>query len=306
MQYMNDLTSWESKEKLLELAKDYEITARQLARWHYEGLIPRPIQHSLGRGRGTQTLYPSGTSQQLLVLCELRKNKRMPLLDVAWKLWWNGYSVKMQVIRTFISNAIGDFNVYKASGKRAKGIVGKRIRNKALNRMLKRVSDEPNLRNVFVETLEGQFNPKGKNLDETIWDITSALKMQPDKISTQSNQPLGPEFLFRLSDAFATKSLHSVLANSSDEDLIQARNDLRLLLSIYEAFNLLSSRKIPEEHYWLNQSGALLSTMVPSEQAMMLMFFRALMASGEAETVKKSVELVKEGIQSLLAASLKE
>jgi DNA-binding transcriptional MerR regulator len=45
---MEDLSQWESKKYLLEVSG---VTDRQITRWHYEGLLPKPKQRRLGRGR---------------------------------------------------------------------------------------------------------------------------------------------------------------------------------------------------------------------------------------------------------------
>lgn len=95
----------ETREQLLVLAESrgYRVTEHQLARWHREGLLPRPKQRSLGRGRGTQTVYRSGTGQQLLRLCEIHLDgKEKRLLYVAWRLWWEGYEVSLKSVRHFL------------------------------------------------------------------------------------------------------------------------------------------------------------------------------------------------------------
>jgi hypothetical protein len=46
----------------------------------------------LGRGKGSETLYPAGSTEQLLVICEALKKKRR-LVEVTWALWWRGRPV---------------------------------------------------------------------------------------------------------------------------------------------------------------------------------------------------------------------
>ncbi len=90
---------------MLDLARDrgYAVTGPQLARWHRAGLLPRPEQRSLGRGRGTQTVYPLGTRVQLLKLCEIHFGDRVKRLPhVGWQLWWEGYEVSFDLIRSFL------------------------------------------------------------------------------------------------------------------------------------------------------------------------------------------------------------
>lgn len=83
-------------------AHDYTVTETQLVRWHREGLLPpigQPLaRRFLGRGRGSETLYPAGTSAQLLALCGLHAHERR-LVPLGWSLWWQGYVVSPTLIR---------------------------------------------------------------------------------------------------------------------------------------------------------------------------------------------------------------
>src|SRR6185312_3198062 len=73
-------------------AAAHHVSETQLARWHRAGLLSRPRRRSLGRGRGTQTLYRAGTGDQLLALCEIHKRHKK-LETVGWQLWWRGFPV---------------------------------------------------------------------------------------------------------------------------------------------------------------------------------------------------------------------
>src|SRR5258708_37957549 len=85
-------------------AHGFTVTKPELARWHRAGLLPRPERHSLGRGRGMVSVYPSGAAVQLHVLCLFhRSEKRLPY--VAWRLWWAGYDVPIQYARQFLEEA---------------------------------------------------------------------------------------------------------------------------------------------------------------------------------------------------------
>lgn len=103
----------ETREELIDLARDhgYAVSTAQLARWHRAGLLPRPKQRSLGKGHGTQTVYPSGTGEQLLALCAIHTNERR-LRYVAWRLWWAGYEVSLKPIRSFIGDWAAKWDRY--------------------------------------------------------------------------------------------------------------------------------------------------------------------------------------------------
>lgn len=87
-------TQGEPSASLIDAAKaaGYSLTENRLARWHRDGLLPRPIVKHLGQGRGTVSLYPCGTTRQLIDLLALRQG-RGSLLDVGFRLWLAGYPV---------------------------------------------------------------------------------------------------------------------------------------------------------------------------------------------------------------------
>jgi hypothetical protein len=110
---MNSNTAYESSQHLLLLAHEhgYEVSATQLTRWHRVGLLPRPRQQAMGRARGTQTLYPPGTGEQLLFLCASRLHQHSLTL-LAWRLWWAGYPVSLTVIRQRLQRAAARLSHY--------------------------------------------------------------------------------------------------------------------------------------------------------------------------------------------------
>ena len=61
------------------------------------GLLPRPLQRGQGRGRGTVTLYPGGTSRQLVELCRARSGTR-DLIRVGFRMWWRGFEVDPSLV----------------------------------------------------------------------------------------------------------------------------------------------------------------------------------------------------------------
>lgn len=70
----------------------FEVSGYQLERWRREGLIPRPKQIGLGRGKGSIVLHPEGTGRQLLALLRFKQQDRR-LSTVGWRLWGEGFPV---------------------------------------------------------------------------------------------------------------------------------------------------------------------------------------------------------------------
>ena len=81
------------------------VSGSQLHRYQQEGLIPPPRQQHLGRGKGTKTLYPHGTAEQLTTLCKKLKEKRS-LKEACWDMWWNGRSISERPIRTLFDQQL--------------------------------------------------------------------------------------------------------------------------------------------------------------------------------------------------------
>lgn len=103
---MNGDAGTEKSAELLTLARQrgYAISAHQLVRWHRAGLLPRPQQQQLKGARGTCSLYPPGTGEQLLLLCSLRERERR-LASLAWQMWLDGYRVEDRLIHRQLHQA---------------------------------------------------------------------------------------------------------------------------------------------------------------------------------------------------------
>lgn len=94
---------FESKEELLAAASNagFEVSEAQLARWHRAGLLPRPQVRSLGRGKGTESLYPIGSSQRLVRVAQVHVDEHR-LSNAAWRLWWEDSGPLTNSARRFL------------------------------------------------------------------------------------------------------------------------------------------------------------------------------------------------------------
>jgi hypothetical protein len=81
-------------------------TSDQLTRWHKAGLIPRPTRESLGRGRGTRSVYPAiAVWQSHAAAFALRITRSFA--EARWMVWYYGFPglvdlVKRDLIDTLV------------------------------------------------------------------------------------------------------------------------------------------------------------------------------------------------------------
>jgi hypothetical protein len=98
---MSDTISGETTQELLDAGRSFGVTKRRLQEWHRAGYLPHPTRHFLGRGRGSVSIYPPGTKEQMLAMCAARDST--PLLsEAAWRVWWERGGLPTEYIRNFL------------------------------------------------------------------------------------------------------------------------------------------------------------------------------------------------------------
>jgi hypothetical protein len=211
----------ESRDELIKYAAalDCTVSFAQLARWHRAGLLPRPSQQPLGRGRGTATLYPHGTSAQLVALCQIKEEERR-LDRVAFRLWWEGFSVDSGVIKSHLTAASAPMEERLrrsvANGETVKGIDG------ALKRALGQRRAES-----IAATME--HPPADAKAMSTVLPWESSPSDMPSL--DDFGELIGRAMTQRLSGA----PIADVIARASEDELIQARERVRSLLALMQA-----------------------------------------------------------------------
>jgi hypothetical protein len=99
----DQLEGWEPADEVLAFADaaGYPSNRYMLKRWHQARVIGRPRVRHLEGSRGTETLYPPGTSDRFVAGRRIHEQEK--LLDrVAWRLWWDGFPVEMNTVRSFL------------------------------------------------------------------------------------------------------------------------------------------------------------------------------------------------------------
>jgi hypothetical protein len=94
--------SWEPTQDILDFLgfAGVETTRDQLARLHRRRLIGEPF-HDQSGGRSSLVRYPAGTAERMLRISQIRSSTKQ-LDELAWRLWWEGFDVEPDLIRTYL------------------------------------------------------------------------------------------------------------------------------------------------------------------------------------------------------------
>jgi hypothetical protein len=207
----------ESRDQVIAYAGalGYVISAAQLARWHRAGLLPRPCQRPLGRGRGTQTIYPFGTSVQVVALCQIKEEEHR-LDRVAFRLWWEGFAVEPEVIRSQLAVTMGPLEdeIRKASGSKSRSVLDGTMRRSLGRRRLEALIAE-----VGEAATDSNLPP-------------ALISWEPIMSSPPSLDNIANLIAKAMAARLAGAPIASLIAQASDDDLILARDRSRSLLAL--------------------------------------------------------------------------
>lgn len=104
------MTFDEPADRIIEVAgqEGIVLSRRQLAEWHRSGLIPKPKQPRLGRAKGSESIYPTGATQQAMA-CAVLMDRFGSKRRVGWELWALGFPVAKQHWRAPFKRARRNF-----------------------------------------------------------------------------------------------------------------------------------------------------------------------------------------------------
>ncbi len=230
----------------------------QLVRWHRAGLLPRPLQRGLGRGRGTESIYPIGTTGLVLDLCAIRKHERR-LSVVAWHLWWSGHDALTKGIRRSLQQLAAEWERLLKRWVQNGDLTDDglslidqaeepRIRGKALRRIRRRVGYRrmSTFMRVATEVVSGTFG-NWRDLDDP--DILSRGLRPPKGGQTPDalNWIRDPIALRELSQRISSGAICRSVDRTTDEDLVRARNTIRALFPSSSIISSLGLSAISED-----------------------------------------------------------
>src|SRR6266702_2560684 len=279
----------ETTEALIAHVSSYgfPITKTELARWHRAGLLPRPQRRSLGRGRGMVSIYPPGTTDQLLALCTIHcSEKRLPY--VAWRLWWEGYTVPLSAIREFLEGAraqwqqgIEEIRQLQEHPEQISKLLNRfkvmRISRKVITQARKRVGREnfPTFIKVLADVGSGTFegyaiNPE-RGIDER-WIVEKGLGLQ----QARTNRLADAEpwltgdtgaTLQELSSHLRDHPLGEDLSTVSEAELTDAREEVRCFLSAFEGMSSTLDRMFSRGAFGFSVFASAIREFEPQDQA---------------------------------------
>jgi hypothetical protein len=307
----NGVNAIEFRNFLLAAAQDagFEVTPRQLARWHQEGLLPRPKQHSLGRGKGTESIYLDGTAKQLIALCRFKRNQRR--LDyLAWQLWWAGFEVEIATVRKFIQAQWRAWDidiatlVERGSGKLSKAAVralktagDARLKNKIVRQARRRTGRDAfgELSQMVVILATGKFQKTLRSEDL----LQNALGMMPF-----GHQKTAPLWLPQGIDDSELKELSAFMKNEFQSLQLERLDDKQLLAGMDQCRNLLnflSDLRELTDRFNIRMGLNLIDPLLrgPDYQCLLLRFYLAAKSSSFAGRMSEFESMIGEWRQLL-------
>jgi len=298
---MKGLSEGEAKENLLAVVKSrgYNVSSDQLTRWHRAGLLPRPRQISLGRRRGSKTVYPNGSAKQVIEICRIHEKERR--LDyVAWQLWWNGFEVKLGTVRDFIQwsakTADEDRRKYyrldSETVKREIEASGEaRVKSKVIRKVRKRIGKQrlPYFLETMLAVATGQYSKESWQAESDQMDLEKALDL--DNAREQRIGVIGPwlngEQLNDISEIFGNLNFSATLSDTTDDELIQARDEFRAFFDSFGCVGQVIDKTFGKSAFGFSAIGSLMQNTPAISQPLLLLFWIAYWKNKDPEESAK-------------------
>ena len=278
---MNDDAKRESAESLVGIAawSGFDIDKAQLAYWHRKGLLPAPDIARLGKGHGTESVYPAGTSEQLLVLCDIyQEHKRTA--DIGWRLWLRGYPISDARIRGYVSTHARRFDRLRGStDEDPDDIVNasetRRLPTTGLGMIRRHVGPKrfPTAVRVLLEVGVGDFNG--------FEDAGEAAILEKALGSPALGGNIG-EALSLVSRLLRTP-LNSSVVNATDDDLAEARKEFTSVFGMLRTFGAAAGSILGAQGFTLRLVSKTLRSLRPRDEAVVFALWLAMRTEPEVK-----------------------
>ena len=332
--------TWQTRAQLLKAARaaSFKLSDSQLGRLHRAGLVPSPRTRALGRGKGTISEFPPGSTQRLLRVLEVQSQKpRQKLAAIAWRLWWEDGGPAPAPARELLADVatrwdrdreqladllrredLGDADAereanafYKSSEHdRVDGPVGAVRRNTGREGF-------SSVARVFAEVATGRFDsyqdheeigedgaPRPGTTGALVERALGLDHARSDRIAGR-----GPRFsgsseaqLMLLSELIGERQLQPLASRTPDGELDEVRGEVRNLLALISTFAPMVERTLGGDASGYRTIGRALNLRTPGLQATMVLAWLAL--RGETELLDGMRGLIARLPQALAAAEL--
>ena len=288
-----------TEDQLLDFVNQhgFELTRAQLSLIRRRHLIPSPRQRGLGRGRGSQTIYPAETARLLLAVLKEKPHHRS-LHEVAWALWWGGVAVPEQAVNDYLANVAQGFDEQVASLRlllQDPDAMGSLLDQAAFSRlsnpimaMVRRRTGRHSFSTfirVAAEVTTGTFsglspeNVFSMQEEERIIDralgLTQARKVKilggSPWLTDPNNQILG-----ELNQLISRAPLSEEAKKAREQDINEARDELRRFLDLVTSFAEVATLSWGRQALGFGTAANVYAALGPNGQAVLFLFWNRL------------------------------
>jgi len=198
----------------------YPTSRSQIRRYQQNEVIPKPRQVGLGRGRGSETLYPAETGRQLVAARKALKSKS--LARARWRLWWDSWHVRPEIIKADLQRGL---RARKWDVTRMPRDMRRRLRHNdaRFSEILARLRKGENAVGTRNEGLDDWLAARAYGLDRSL------IKRMRRPGSPAATGVVS--FLSVVMRAIAPEALKVTLKRATSADLLAARSELQNLLA---------------------------------------------------------------------------
>jgi hypothetical protein len=299
-----------------------QVSATQLARWHRERYIPQPVRHGLGRGRGTVSIYPPETREQLRRLCAFWSKER-DAEKVQWRMWWAGYPVPDTFGQRWLSRAAAEWDEVQAAwqaaqtaderdlglfpdaaGEALEDLSGARLRLPRMRRLRGRAGREgfATILRMLLETSVGKFAGYVTDRDTETSEEDERVVMKAlglDSLAQRDPSWIPPGMpgemergLQYLSQVSAETNAAALLSAATQEELERARDEVRIVeKATRAAVGLPLAGYVGRSAILFQDLDRMLAEMQPIDEALGLLLWLAMRRHGEGQKMDMWIQL---------------
>lgn len=225
---MRDGVKWETLTEVLKGARaaGWPVTRAQLHRWQRASLIPAPIRRGRGRGLGTETLYPPGTTDRAVVVGHYLKENRN-VAAVLLRLFWNKYCVPEEKIRNLLNIELQLLrrdveDVFSGRNPEGKTRLLKKIHTRSNDPIIENWSkvlgqnDFEILLGYAAQLAAGRFKGFAFTYDKNV--VAAAHGLSAEEVNS---------FFGVAADLFNLKNIEKTFQGASWSDILKTREELK-------------------------------------------------------------------------------